>query len=164
MIMPQSPWWKGSRGEWYVVMQIALILFVLFGPRTAFDLPAWSSPYAQLASISGGILVLIGASLFLAGIFKLGANLTPVPYPKDQATLIETGPYRIVRHPIYGGGVVMAFGWAFWVHGWCTVVYAIVLFAFLDIKARREEEWLKQKFPAYTGYQKRVRKLIPFVY
>jgi protein-S-isoprenylcysteine O-methyltransferase Ste14 len=90
--------------------------------------------------------------------------LTPLPYPKEGATLIQTGPYAVVRHPMYGGGLVLAFGWALLVHSWLTVGYVIVLFVFLDLKSRREESWLKEKFPAYGDYQQRVRKLIPFVY
>ena len=162
--MPQPPWWKGSRGEWYVIAQFVFFALVIFGPRTWSGSPAWTSPYAELGSIGGGILLLMGGLLAVAGIFGLGANLTPLPYPKDQATLVETGPYRLVRHPIYSGAILMAFGWALWVHGWLTIGYAIILFVFFDVKSRREEQWLKAKFPGYVAYQKRVRKLIPFVY
>ncbi len=45
-----------------------------------------------------------------------------------------------------------------------TAMYAIVLLLFLDVKSRREERWLSAKYPAYAVYQKRVHKLIPFVY
>ena len=122
--MSQTPWWKGPRGEWYVVAQVALFVLVVFGPRTWFGWPTWTFPYTQLGSVGGGVLLLMGGLLIGAGIFKLGANLTAVPYPKDQATLVVTGPYQLVRHPIYSGAIFMAFGWAFWVHGWLTPVSA----------------------------------------
>jgi protein-S-isoprenylcysteine O-methyltransferase Ste14 len=95
---------------------------------------------------------------------SLGHNLTPLPRPKDDATLVVTGAYRLVRHPIYSGLTAMAFGWGMWVHGWLTLGYALLLFAFFDLKSRREERWLMEKFPDYAAYQRRVRKLIPFVY
>lgn len=163
-MMPQTPWWKGPRGEWYVVVQAALFVLLLFGPRTGLGWPAWTSPYTWLGSAAGSALLLLGGLLVLAGIFRLGANLTPVPYPKDQATLVETGPYQLVRHPIYSGGIMMAFGWALWIHGWFTLFYAIMLLIFFDLKVRREEQWLKEKFPGYAAYQKRVCKLLPFIY
>jgi protein-S-isoprenylcysteine O-methyltransferase Ste14 len=157
-----APWWKGARGEGYVGVQIALFALVVFGPRTGGL--AWTFPYTFLGSIGGALLILTGGLLAVAGIFKLGPNLAAVPYPKDQATLVETGPYRLVRHPIYSGGILMAFGWAFWVHGWLTIGYAIILMVFFDVKSRREEQWLQEKFPGYNAYQKRVRKLIPLIY
>jgi protein-S-isoprenylcysteine O-methyltransferase Ste14 len=105
-----------------------------------------------------------GGLLALAAVVGLGNNLTAVPYPKDDATLVDTGPYQLVRHPIYSGLVFVALGWGLWVHGWPTIGYAVLLFVFFDIKSRREEQWLTEKFPGYAAYQKRVRKLIPFVY
>jgi protein-S-isoprenylcysteine O-methyltransferase Ste14 len=164
MIMSRTPWWKGTHGEWYVVVQFALFALVVLGPRTWSGWPTWTLPYTPLGSIAGAALLLVGGLLIAAGIFRLGANLTAVPYPKDKATLIETGPYQLVRHPMYSGGIFMALGWALWVHGWLTIGYAIMLFVFFEVKARREEQWLKDKFSGYTAYQKRVRKLIPFVY
>ncbi len=162
--MSTIPWWKGRRGEWYVVAQIALILLVFIGPRTLNGWPAWHAPFVWLASAGGGIVFLAGILLLAAAIFRLGPNVTPVPYPKEQGTLVETGPYRFVRHPMYCGGMMIALGWALLVHGWLTLAYAAIMLAFFDIKSRREERWLKEKFPGYGSYQKRVRKLIPFVY
>jgi len=65
---------------------------------------------------------------------------------------------------MYSGGIALAFGWALFVQGWLTILYALVLFAFLDIKASREERWLVERFSDYSEYQRRVRKLVPFVY
>lgn len=158
------PWWKGARGEWYVVAQGAFFLLVVVGPRTWSGIPAWAAPFTRIGVWSGSVLLVFGGLLALAGATKLGANLTPLPYPKDEAVLIETGPYRLVRHPIYGGVILMAFGWGLGVNSWLTLGYALLLFIFLDIKSRREEQWLREKFPGYAGYQKRVRKLIPYLY
>jgi protein-S-isoprenylcysteine O-methyltransferase Ste14 len=141
-----------------------LIVLVFFGPRTWPGWPIWSAPFTWLGTILGGVIMFAGLLLLAAAIFRLGSNLTSVPYPKDKGTLIETGPYRLVRHPMYCGGILISLGWAFLVHGWLTLAYAIIIFVFFDVKSRREEEWLKAKFPGYGEYQKRVRKLIPFVY
>lgn len=160
----KAPWWKGSRGEWYVVVQVLLFVLVGFGPRTVAWIPAWTGWLADLAIATGVLLMLVGAGIMLAAFTKLGKGLTPLPYPKDDGRFIQTGVYGFVRHPIYAGGFVLAVGWALLVRGPLTVVYAILLLAFLDVKSRREERWLSAKFPAYADYQKRVRKLIPFVY
>ena len=157
-------WWKGSRGEWLVVGQLALIALVFLGPRTLGGLTATTLPFPQACGIAGPILMVAGSVFFLAGIIRLGPGLTPLPYPKDGAPLIETGPYALVRHPIYFGGLVLELGWALAVHSWLTLGYVAVLFVFLDLKSRREEKWLAERFPGYRSYQTRVRKLVPFLY
>jgi protein-S-isoprenylcysteine O-methyltransferase Ste14 len=162
--MPQTSWWKGAHGEWFVVTQVALIVLVFFGPRNIPAWTSWTKPFTWLSSIGGGIILLAGILLLAVAIFRLGSNLTAAPYPKDEGTLIETGPYRLVRHPMYCGGILIGFGWSLLVHGWLTLAYAILMLVFFDVKSRREEQWLKAKFSGYGEYQKRVRKLIPFVY
>jgi protein-S-isoprenylcysteine O-methyltransferase Ste14 len=156
--MVHTHWWKGTNGEWYVVIQFALCGLVIVGPRM------WTFDQTALGSIVGAALLLSGGLMIVTGALRLGANFTAVPYPKDQATLIETGPFQFVRHPMYSGAIFMALGWALLVHSWLTLGYVVVLFVFFDIKTRREEQWLKAKFSDYAAYQKRVQKLIPFIY
>lgn len=157
-------WWKGRRGEWYVVAQAALFLLILLGPRAGPESPQEESPFGSIALVIGVGLIIAGALLAVAGCIGLGKNLTPLPRPKETATLVQSGPYRIVRHPIYSGLIIAVWGWALAAHDWLLVGYALALFVFFDVKSRREELWLKEKFPEYAAYQARVRKLIPFVY
>ncbi len=159
-----KPWWKGARGEWLVVVQVVLMGLVFFGPRTVAGLPSWPFPFPHACTVVGGVLMIVGGVLLVAGLVRLGPGLTPLPYPKEGGELIQTGPFALVRHPMYSGGLVLALGWALYVQGWLTLGYVVVLFVFLDMKSRREERWLAEKFPAYATYQQRVRKLIPFIY
>jgi protein-S-isoprenylcysteine O-methyltransferase Ste14 len=157
---PRTSSWMGSRGEGYVAIQLALMALVAFGPRTSPGLPAWPG-----STTSAGIALLaIGILLAIAGIASLGRNLTATPRPKPGATLVERGPYRLVRHPMYAGAVLAAFGWALAIHGWLTLGYAALLFVFFDVKARREDRWLREEIPGYAAYERRVPKLIPFIY
>jgi protein-S-isoprenylcysteine O-methyltransferase Ste14 len=162
--VPDSPWWKGARGEWYVIAQVGLFALVVLGPRTLPGLPAWGPTAALIGSVLGVALMPSGAALSVAGLLRLGPNLTPLPYPKDCSELVDSGAYAIVRHPIYSGLILAAFGWGLWVHGGLTLVWALLLFAFFDVKSRLEERWLAEKFADYRAYQQRVRKLIPWVY
>ena len=160
----RPPWWRGTRGEWYVAIQIVLFALILLGPRTLPGLPAWSAAASGIARGGGVLLMVSGALLLLASAFRLGSNLTPLPYPKAHATLVQSGPYRVVRHPIYAGVILLAYGWAFFVRGWLTLVCASALLILLEVKSTREEQWLSERFPGYAEYQRRVRKLIPFVH
>lgn len=157
----QNPWWKGEHGEWYVVAQVGLFFMAVLGPLSWWG---WSFPASKLASVVGSVFLLSGSLLFISGILRLGANLTALPYPKPESTLIVTGPYRIVRHPMYSGAILIAFGWALLIHSWLAIGTALVLFVLFDFKSRPEEAWLKEKFPDYVAYQQRVRKLVPLIY
>lgn len=160
----KTPWWRGTRGEWLVVAQVALIGLVFFGPRTIAGQPAWPIPFPKACRVIGGLLVVGGGGLLVAGLACLGRGLTPLPYPKEGAALVQAGPFGIVRHPMYSGGLVLALGWALYVQSWLTLGYVAVLFVFLDLKSRREERWLIERFPEYVDYRRRVRKLVPFIY
>lgn len=163
-MMLERDWWKGRRGEWYVVLQAILIALILVGPHTVAGLPPWPAALAPASLVAGVLLVAAGMVVSILAALHLGSNLTPLPQPRDNARLVVTGLYRLVRHPIYCGILLMAIGWALFVQGWLTLAYALVLVVFFDIKSRREEIWLMQRFPDYAEYRRHVRKLIPFIY
>lgn len=154
----------GQRGEWYVVIQMILFALIFFSPFVLANSGQWPDPWGLISLGLGLILLLAGGAMALAGVISLGSNLTAVPYPKDEATLVERGAFRLVRHPIYSGLILGAFGWGFLFQSWLTLLLALGLFIFFDIKSRREEQWLSQKYADYSEYQARVRKLIPLIY
>ncbi|MCX6641304.1 MAG: isoprenylcysteine carboxylmethyltransferase family protein [bacterium] len=164
MTSPKSPWWKGAHGEWYVVIQLLLFALIIFGPRTCPGLSRWTCSNEQVCKWFGGSMIVVGLALIFSGLFMIRAHLTPLPYPNEEATLIQSGPFRLVRHPVYTGGIIAAFGWAILAQSWLMAGYALVLFGFFDLKSRQEERWLKDKFPDYGAYQLRVKKLLPFIY
>lgn len=162
--MKQQAWWRGAKGEWYVVVQLLLFGLVLLGPESLPSWPAWEQPWLLIGRIVGVILGGLGGLLAVGGVFSLGNSLTAVPRPKENAQLVKNGAYRWVRHPIYSGLIIGAFGLALMRASWLGLLYTLILFIFFDIKSRREEVWLREKYGEYTAYQQRVRKLIPFIY
>ena len=162
--MAERSWWRGRRGEWYVVVQAILFLLVVFGPRSWRGWPSWEFPGGTLVWVGGAVLMLGGGCLATAGLLKLGAGATGLPRFAAGAGLQQTGAFSVVRHPVYCGTILAAFGWALIRQGWLTVGYAVLLSVLLDLKSRREEARLLAKFPVYANYRQRVRKFIPFVY
>ena len=157
-------WWKGERGEWYVVLQFILFAIIFATPFLTSQYSGWSEPWVTIGYLLGLLLMAIGGLLALAGLVSLGRNLAVVPHPKEDANMVEHGAYKIVRHPIYSGIILGAFGWALLMNSALTFLPAAILFLFFDRKSRREEKWLGYKFNNYADYQQRVRKLLPFIY
>ncbi len=147
------------RGGGWVLAQSALLLALLAsGP-----LGSGQWPGAALQS-AGGLLCLAGAAIGLAGTITLGRNRTAFPKPRAGAVLVQRGIYAWVRHPLYTSVVLLALGWSLL---WCStpaLAIAALLAVFLDRKARREEVWLREQFPEYADYAKRVRRSVPFLY
>lgn len=151
-----------ERGIWYVVIQAILIGLILFGPKGTDLL---TSESIKTIFLSCGISVgLISILVMLIAVINLGKNLTPLPCPKDDAQLVQSGLYRYVRHPIYFGVLLAALAWLLIFPNAYILLYDIGLFILFDIKARREEIWLVERFPAYRDYQMRVKKLLPGIY
>ena len=151
-----------KRGAWYVVVQGILIGLILFGPQGS---PLISSePLTTILQSCGIAIGLLACLIMVIAAINLGANLTPLPHPKDNSVLIQTGLYQYVRHPIYFGVLLAALAWLLIFPGLYILAYSICLFLFFDIKARREEVWLTERFSSYKEYQARVKKLIPGIY
>ncbi len=151
----------GERGEWWVVAQMALFVAAIVAPGKG---GAWSPGWRRAGRVVGAPLALVGLSLARAATRDLGANLTPLPHPKEGATLVQEGVYGIVRHPIYSSMILLTLGAGLLTGNRTRTLLAAVFFALLDAKARREEAWLTERFPAYPAYRRSVKKLIPFVY
>ncbi len=159
-----SNWWKGERGEWYVVVQFLLFGIIFAAPLVTRTWSGWEAPWDAAGRVLGILLMGLGGLLALGGLGSLGRNLAVVPHPKEDAALVEYGAYKIVRHPIYSGVVLGACGWALLMNSVITLLLALVLLLFFDFKSRREEKWLAAKFEGYAAYQLRVRKLLPYLY
>ena len=149
-----------TRGEVFVVVQfILLIALVLWRDPVGWprlELPALLAMGFALRWL--GLLVLLVAGL------GLGRNLTALPKPKSDGSLVTTGLYALVRHPIYAGLLAFAFGLALERGSLVSLVLSVALLVLLEFKSRREEAWLLERFPEYAAYQKRVRKFVPGVY
>ena len=94
----------------------------------------------------------------------LPRSFSPFPRPVEGAPLIETGAYRLVRHPIYGGLILGALGWALVTSSVVALVGGGLLFVLFAAKGRREEAWLAAIHPDYGAYQRRTKRLIPWIY
>lgn len=158
-------WRNNSRGEYLVLLQGALL--AVFAILPVYQLPGFKIESTQLIYLSwilASILSLSGLIFIIKGLIDLGKNLTPLPYPREDGELVQTGIYGIVRHPLYSGLISAALGWTIFQISLSHLIATAILLIFFDIKARREETWLSEKYPDYSEYRQRVKKLIPGIY
>lgn len=84
---------------------------------------------------------------------------------KEEHELVERGPYRWVRHPIYTSILLMALGSALMLCRWTSFAGFLLMAVGFLIKLRQEEALLLRHFPReYSAYKSRVKTLIPFVW
>lgn len=145
-----------ASGGWWVLAQSVLMALV-FGLAVA--LPGdWTS---LGLIVPGLILFLAGGVIGIAGVIALEKNRTPFPKPRECSRLIQTGIYSRVRHPLYTSVICASFGWALIWQSLPAFLAGFVLILFFLAKAAREEQWLREKFPDYAEYEKRVPGFLP---
>jgi protein-S-isoprenylcysteine O-methyltransferase Ste14 len=104
-----------------------------------------------------------GAVLGVLGVRGLGSSFTPFPRPREHAGLRRDGIYRLVRHPIYGGVVLFVLGWSL-CHSPLALVPTALLAGVFELKSRREEVWLTERYPEYADYRAATgRRFIPWL-
>jgi protein-S-isoprenylcysteine O-methyltransferase Ste14 len=138
-------------------------LLLAISAAAGFFGPSWAGGIRVTTTIVGAVLIAGGLILAVRGTLDLHDALTPLPYPRPDAELVETGVYRLVRHPIYGGLVLAAAGWGLLTASPAALAAGALLLSFFELKSRREEAWLEQRFTGYAAYRARTRRLIPWI-
>ena len=149
---------NNSKGEWYLFSQILLILLHFIPPypkieHTGFAINTFFIIIGLSFAIKG-LIVVIKAFL------DLGENLTPLPYPINKSILIKDNSYKNVRHPLYKGILFISLGICISSLSLIHLFLLISLSYILKIKALKEEEQLKIKFPEYKKYIKEVPAMV----
>jgi protein-S-isoprenylcysteine O-methyltransferase Ste14 len=151
----------GARGGGWVVLQFALLAAIvgigLLAPGWP-DGARWWLNGAAVVLVAGGVLVIVQAAR------ALGSGLTPFPKPAEEAELVEHGPYAVVRHPVYTGGILFAAGISLALSPWALLAAAALALVWA-LKAALEERFLLDRYPTYDEYRRSTRyRLFPFVY
>ena len=88
-----------SKGEWYLISQMLIILLHLIPPYPKIDNIAF--PLDILFIIIGLLISIQGLIIVIKAFIDLGDNLSPLPYPMNESSLIKNNSYKNNRHPLY---------------------------------------------------------------
>ena len=114
----------------------------------------------------GGIILAVSFYLFFLT-FRENSYLSPVVRIQEERghSLIDTGPYHYVRHPMYAGMVLFMIGTPLLLGSWYGVLVGLLLVALLMRRAVLEENTLREKLHGYADYMAQVKyRLIPHVW
>jgi protein-S-isoprenylcysteine O-methyltransferase Ste14 len=152
----------GPRRErgYTLVISAGLVMFVV-APVTLIAGRLWVNPpllaWGMLVVIAAGMALCWWARLHLGGLWS--ANVTH----KQEHRIVETGPYRLMRHPIYTGFIMIYVGVAILCATGLALAAVVVITVGLWLKARLEEQFLFEEFgpTVYGTYKARTPMLVP---
>jgi protein-S-isoprenylcysteine O-methyltransferase Ste14 len=144
-------------GTTLVALQFVCLLLLAW-----LSLSVW---LAGRAPIGAWICAVLGV---LLGLWALSSNrpgnFNIRPVPRAGGTLVQQGPYRWIRHPMYTAvmavGVACAWASAHWVAwlAWCALAVVLV------VKAVFEERWMARAHSGYAAYRQRTRRFLPWLF
>jgi len=115
--------------------------------------------------VPGSILTALGLFGAVWARIYLGRNWSGYVTYKEDQTLVTTGPYRYVRHPIYTSMILMFIGTILYYGTLFISIFFVILGISFILRTRKEEEIMVKLFgEKYTEYMKGTKRLIPFIY
>jgi protein-S-isoprenylcysteine O-methyltransferase Ste14 len=142
-------------------MAVLPAFYVASGIPESADYPArlW-------AVILGAIIFGTALWLFRVSHKMLGRNWSITLEIREQHRLVSSGPYALVRHPMYTSFFLMAVGQAFLLSNWAVGLGGLIGFALLFfLRVDKEERMMLENFgPEYRDYMERTKRLIPYIY
>ena len=159
---------KGLLGEKQqgqkTIQRIALAIFI-----SCFIIPAidhrfsWSSVPTSIA-LFGNLLVLLGFFIVFL-VLKENTHSAAVIEVADQQTVISTGPYAYLRHPMYAGVLILMFGIPLALDSWWGLFAFYPMLLVMVWRLLDEENFLAENLTGYEEYSEKVKfRLIPFIW
>jgi len=142
-----------QKGRLLVFLQFALLFALAIYPDST-QVQSW-------ATITGIFLIGVGVLVMFLGFRGLGKSLTANPVPNQDGTLVTTGIYSRVRHPIYSGLLAITLGLVVSSGVWSQILVWLALAMLFTYKLRWEEVMLTAKYKGYAEYKAHVPAIFP---
>jgi protein-S-isoprenylcysteine O-methyltransferase Ste14 len=147
-----------------VIMSILILGFLGLMVFSALDYRFGWSPVPPYVSLAGDALVALGLLIDLFVLKENSYSASTIQTFEDQK-VISTGPYALVRHPIYAGALVMMIGIPLALGSWWGLAIVALLTPVLIWRILNEEKLLKEDLPGYIGYVQKVQyRLVPYLW
>jgi len=144
-----------------IAIAVSFVISVLFPGLLFMQIV----PGGTVTGLVGIVITLAGLGFAVWARIHLGSNWSGQPVIRIDHTLVQSGPYRIVRNPIYTGILIAGIGSTIVIGKfWALAVTIIILVVFIA-KIRSEESFLLEEFgESFIDYKQKVKSLIPYIF
>lgn len=148
----------------YSLLLVVSYLLLVYGRRLPHPFDLRLVPCVDVLAWTGCLLCIGGLAFCIWARISIGRNWSGVVTLKEEHELIQRGPYQWVRHPIYTGLLIMYLATAMILGRGAGFIGLLFIFVSFWIKLDAEEKLMLKQFPdRYSTYQRRVKRIIPFV-
>jgi protein-S-isoprenylcysteine O-methyltransferase Ste14 len=147
-----------------IIQALAGLFFISSFIISSIDHRLGWSKVPLWAVLLGDVLVALGLYIVFL-VFRENTFTSATIEVAEKQKVIATGPYAVVRHPMYAGAFIMLLGVPLALGSWWAFIFVALLFAAIMWRLLEEEKFLSINLPGYTSYRQKVRyRLIPFVW
>jgi len=149
-----------------VAIWLVTVAGIALGILAAFNLPSFGIPRPELSIVLGIFAFVTGLALRWYSVIHLGRFFTVDVAIAEDHQLVDSGPYRFIRHPSYAGILLACLGFALSFTNWASL-FAIFIPCLAVILWRvhiEEEALIAALGDEYRNYMRRTKRLIPMVY
>lgn len=148
------------------LMWIVITLSMFFGILAARKFPGAQLPGREFLNIAGVVIFSFGLVFRAYAIWRLGRFFTVNVAIAADHQLVDSGPYRFIRHPSYTGSLFAFFGMVLTLGNWLSLLVAMLpIFAVFVYRMNVEERALTAGLgDSYRAYIARTKRLLPFIY
>ncbi len=131
-----------------------------------FYLGSYARTYVgnEITRAAGAAAAIAGMCIYLLCHFYLRKNWSLAASVREGQGLVVSGPYRFVRHPMYGSMTLVVLGSGLLTDNYLIIASTAVVAALYYLRAKREESLLRLEFSGFADYASRVKMFVPFVF
>ena len=147
-----------------LISALFMLGFIAFVVLPALDHRFSWSPVAPVVSLIGDAIIVLSFVLFF-WVMKSNSYAASTIQVEEGQSVVSTGPYAFVRHPMYSGALLLIVAMPFALGSWLSVLLVVPFFPILVWRILDEENFLRMNLPGYAAYMQKVRyRLVPGVW
>jgi protein-S-isoprenylcysteine O-methyltransferase Ste14 len=129
---------------------LAILYFLIWGNLFS------SSPFVIAGQLLAVALSIWARRSFQGGQFSINAE-------PAQGTLLLTGPYQVIRHPMYTSAMLLVWSSILGHLSIINVVIGLIVTGVIAVRIVTEEQFLQARYPDYAEYSRKTKRIIPFI-